>query len=101
VIQVVETRQVPWVTPAAAESGQASVVTSAAEVGGDLTAVMEVALMTCQLIECKPGGTSVEHPQNYLPKVLPWPSFSSSSNKALYVPSCSIVALRRALNDRS
>jgi hypothetical protein len=28
-----------------------------AAVGNDPTAVMEVALMTCQLIECKLGGT--------------------------------------------
>jgi hypothetical protein len=55
-----------------------SVVTSAAEVGGDPTAMMEVALVTCQLMDCKLGGTSVEHPQNYLSKVLTRPSFSSS-----------------------
>jgi hypothetical protein len=55
-----------------------SVITSAAEVGGDPSAVMEVALVTCQLMECKLGGTSVEHPQNYLPKFLIRTSFSSS-----------------------
>jgi hypothetical protein len=47
VIQAEETRHVLGITPAAAESGQLSVVTSAAEVGGDPTAVMKVALMTC------------------------------------------------------
>jgi hypothetical protein len=41
---------VPGVTPAAVEFGQASVVTPAAEVGGDPTAVMEVALVTCQVM---------------------------------------------------
>jgi hypothetical protein len=41
-----------------------------AAVGNDPTAVMEVALMTCQLIECKLGGTSMEHPEYYLQKVL-------------------------------
>jgi hypothetical protein len=48
------------------------VVTFAAEVGGDSTAVMEVEveLVTCQLMECRLGGTSVEHPQYYLLKVL-------------------------------
>jgi hypothetical protein len=28
--------------------------------------------------ECKPHGTSVEHPQNYIQKVLTWPSSFSS-----------------------
>jgi hypothetical protein len=68
---------VSGVTPTAAGSGQASEVTSDAEVGGDPTVVMEMALMTCQLMECKLSGTSVEHPQHYLPKVLTRPSFSS------------------------
>jgi hypothetical protein len=61
------TGQVPRVTPA----------TAAAEVGDDPT-VVEVQLLTCQLMECKLGGTSVEHPQYYLPKVLTSLSFSSS-----------------------
>jgi hypothetical protein len=68
---------VPGVTPAAVEFGQASVVTPAAEVGGDPIAVMEVALVTCQVMECRLGGTLVEHLQYYLPKVLTRPSFSS------------------------
>jgi hypothetical protein len=34
-------------------------VTSAAEVGGDPTAVVEVELMTYQLVECRLSGTSV------------------------------------------
>jgi hypothetical protein len=42
--------------------------TSAAEVGGDPTVVME--LMTDQLMGCRLGGTLVEHPQYYLLKVL-------------------------------
>jgi hypothetical protein len=42
------------------------VTPTAAEVGSDPTMVVEVALMTCQLIECKLGGTSVDHPQYYL-----------------------------------
>jgi hypothetical protein len=59
---------VSGVTPAAAESGQGSMATSAAEVGGDPTVVME--LMTDQLMGCRLGGTLVEHPQYYLLKVL-------------------------------
>jgi hypothetical protein len=65
------------VTPAAVEPRPTSMVTPAAEVGGDPTAVMEVTLMTCQLTECKLGGTSVVYHQYYLPKVLTRPSFSS------------------------
>jgi hypothetical protein len=68
VIQAEATRQVSGVTPA----------TAAAEVGDDPTMVVEVQLMTCQLMECKLGGTSVEHPQYYLPKVLTRLSFSYS-----------------------
>jgi hypothetical protein len=49
VIQAEEIGQVSVVTPAATEPVHASVVTSATtEVGDDPTAVMEVALMTCQ-----------------------------------------------------
>jgi hypothetical protein len=79
VIQVEETRQVSVVTPAATESVQASVVTPATEVGGDPIVVMEVEveLVTCQLMECTLGGTSVKHPQYYHLKVLTSPSFSS------------------------
>jgi hypothetical protein len=65
------------VTPAAVEPRQASVVTPAAEVGGDPTAVMEVALMACQLMEYRLGGTSMEHHQYYHQKVLTQPCFSS------------------------
>jgi hypothetical protein len=53
------------------------VVTFAAEVGGDPTEVVEVALSTCQQMECKLGDTSVAHPQYCPPKVLTSPSFSS------------------------
>ena len=49
-----------------------------AAVGNDPTAVMEVAFMTCQLMQCTLGGTSVEQPQYYLQKVLTGPSFPSS-----------------------
>jgi hypothetical protein len=77
VIQAEETGQVPGVTPAVAEFGQASVVTFVVEVGGDPTAVVEVALLICQQMECKLGGTSLEHPQYCPPKVLTCPSFSS------------------------
>jgi hypothetical protein len=52
VIQAEETGQMFGVTPA----------DGAAEVGGDPTMVVEVALVTCQLMECTLGGTSVEHP---------------------------------------
>jgi hypothetical protein len=64
------------VTSVAAGPRQASKVTStAAEVGYDPTVVME--LVTNQLMGCRLGGTSGEHPQYYLPKVLIQPSFSS------------------------
>jgi hypothetical protein len=66
VAQATESRRAPVVTPAAAE------------VGGDPTAVVEMELVTCQLMECTLGGTSVEQPQYYLQKVLTSPSFSSS-----------------------
>jgi hypothetical protein len=68
VIQAEMTVQVSRVTPVAA----------AAEVDDDSTVVVEVQLVTCQLMECKLNGTSVEHPQYYLPKVLTRLSFSSS-----------------------
>jgi hypothetical protein len=64
VVQAEETRQVSGVTPTVA-------------VGDDPTMVVEVELVTCQLLECKLGGTSVKHPQYYLLKVLTRPSFSS------------------------
>jgi hypothetical protein len=68
VIQVEEMGQVSGVTPVAAT----------VEVGDDPTIVVEVQLMTCQLMECKLDSTSVEHPQYYLSKVLTRLSFSSS-----------------------
>jgi hypothetical protein len=51
-------------TPATAKLGQAPELTFATEVGGDPTMVMEleVELVTCRLMECRLGGTSVEHP---------------------------------------
>jgi hypothetical protein len=53
------------------ETGHTPGVTSAAaEVDGGPTAVVQVELMTCQLMECRLGGTLVEHPQYYLQKVL-------------------------------
>jgi hypothetical protein len=54
------------------------VTPSATEVGRDPTMGVEVVPMTCQLMECRLSGTSVEHPQYYLHKVLTRPSFSSS-----------------------
>jgi hypothetical protein len=77
VIQAEEIEQVSEITHTAAEPGLAPEVTFAAEVRSDPTMVMEVELVTCQLMECRLGGTSVEHPQYYLPKVLTSPSFSS------------------------
>jgi hypothetical protein len=81
VIHAEETGQVLGITPAAVEPGQMPEVTCADEVGGDPTMVMEmeveVELVTCPPIECRLGGTSVEHPQNYLLKVLTRPSSSS------------------------
>jgi hypothetical protein len=68
VIHAKVTGHVPGVTP----------VATAAEVGNDPTMVVEVQLVTCQLMECKLDDTSVEHPQYYLPKVLTRLSFSSS-----------------------
>jgi hypothetical protein len=54
------------------------VVASGTEVDDDPTVVVEAALMTCQLMGCTLGGTSVEHPQYYLQEVLTRLSFSSS-----------------------
>jgi hypothetical protein len=55
----------------AVETGQVHRVTSAAiEVGNDPTMVVDVQLVTCQLTECRLCGTSLEHPQYYLQKVL-------------------------------
>jgi hypothetical protein len=51
---------------------------AAAEVGDGPTVAVEVEIITCLLVECRLGGTSVVHPQYYLPKVLTWPSSSSS-----------------------
>jgi hypothetical protein len=68
VIQAEVTGQVSGVTPIAV----------AAEVGDDSTVVVEVQLVTCQLIECKLDGSLVEHPQYYLLMVLTRLSFSSS-----------------------
>jgi hypothetical protein len=53
-------------------------VAATAEVGDYSTVVVEVQLMTRQLMECKLDGTLVEHPQYYLPKVPTRLSFSSS-----------------------
>jgi hypothetical protein len=50
--------EVIWVD----ESGQVTVVASAAEVCDDPAMVVEAALVTCQLMGCTLGGTSVEHP---------------------------------------
>jgi hypothetical protein len=61
-------RQVSGVTPVAV----------VANVGDDPTMVVGVQLMICQLMECQLGGTSVEHLQYYLLKVLTRLSFSSS-----------------------
>jgi hypothetical protein len=78
VIHAEEIRQVSKITPTAAEPRQASDVTfAAAEVGVDPTVVMEMALVTCQMMECTLGGTLVEHPQYCHSKVLTSPSFSS------------------------
>jgi hypothetical protein len=61
-----------------AEFGQALGATSAAaEVGGDPTMVVIVEIMTCRLMECTLGDTSMEHPQYYLLNVVTRPSFSS------------------------
>jgi hypothetical protein len=68
VVQAEVTGQVSGATPIAV----------AAEVGDDPIVVVEVQLMTCQLMECKLDGTSVEHPQYYLPEVMTRLSFSSS-----------------------
>jgi hypothetical protein len=62
------TRQVSGVTPVAV----------AAEVGDDSTMVVEVQLVTCQLMECKQDDTLVEHPQYKALFLI----FSSSTNTA-------------------
>jgi hypothetical protein len=51
--------------------------TSAGTMGNGPTVVVEDDVVVL-LTEYRPGGTSVEHPQNYLQKVLTWPSSSSS-----------------------
>jgi hypothetical protein len=53
------------------------VTLAAAEVGDDPTVVVEAELVTCQLMECTLGCTSVEKPQHYLQKAQTSPSFSS------------------------
>jgi hypothetical protein len=70
VIHAEEIGQVSEIISAAIEPGQAPEVSFTAEVGGDPTVVMEVEveLMTCQLMECRLGGTLLEHPQYYLLK---------------------------------
>jgi hypothetical protein len=70
VIHTEEIGLVSGITPAMAGSRQSLEVTFAAEVGRDPTAVMEVALVTCQQMECTLGDTLVEHHQYYLQKVL-------------------------------
>jgi hypothetical protein len=72
VIQVEEIGQVSAITPTAAETRHASVVASAAEVGGDPTAVMEVEveLVTYQWMQCRLSDTLAEHPQYYDLKIL-------------------------------
>jgi hypothetical protein len=61
------------------ETGLAhGIPSSAIEVGGSPTVVVEAKIVTCLLVECRLGGTSVEHLQYYLQKVLTWPSSSSS-----------------------
>ncbi|WP_428740122.1 hypothetical protein, partial [Sulfurimonas sp.] len=66
----------------------ATMVASAAEVGDDPTVVVEAALMTCQLMGCTLGGTSVEHPQYYLQEVLTRLSFSSSLLLPIWLGRC-------------
>jgi hypothetical protein len=69
-------------------------------VGNAPTTVME--LVTDQLLECRLGGTLVEHPLYYFLKVLTRPSFSSHVLLPIkLVPSYSIVKLMRVLNDMS
>jgi hypothetical protein len=53
-------------------------VAAAADVGDDSTVVVEVQLITCQLMECTLDDTSVQHPQYNPPKVLTRLFLSSS-----------------------
>jgi hypothetical protein len=63
VTQAEETGHVSRRTPDVARSRHVLEVTSTATtVGDDLIVVMDMALMTCQLMECTLGSTSVEHP---------------------------------------
>jgi hypothetical protein len=63
VTQAEETGHVSRITPAVARSRHALEVTSAAAtVGDDPIVVMDMALMTCQLMECTLGSTLAEHP---------------------------------------
>jgi hypothetical protein len=51
------------------KKGQVPRVTSvAAEVGGGPTVVVEVEILACQLMECRLGGTLVEHPSTIIEK---------------------------------
>jgi hypothetical protein len=84
VIQVVDTGEVPRVTPIAAE------------VGNDPTVVAEMGLVTCLLMECRLGGTSVEHSKYYLRKVLTRPSFSSSLLWPIRLSMYPLVQLRHS-----
>jgi hypothetical protein len=73
VLQAEVTRQVSGVTPVAA----------AAKVSDHSTVVVEVQLVTCQLMECKLDGTLVEHPQSSEgPDKAPFLIFSSSAKMA-------------------
>jgi hypothetical protein len=84
------TGQVSGVTPVAA----------AAEVG-DSTVVVEVQLVTCQLMEYKLDGTSVEYPQYYLPEVLTRLSFSSSLLPPIWLGRDPLVQSRHSQEHRT
>jgi hypothetical protein len=55
----------------------ATEATAAVGIVGDGPTVVAEDDVVVLLEECKPGSTLVEHPQNYLQKVLTWPSSSS------------------------
>jgi hypothetical protein len=81
----------------AMDIGEVSRVTPVvAEVGDDPTVVVEMGLVTCLLMECRLGGTLVEHFKYYLRKVLTRLSFSSSLLQPIRLGRYPLVQLRHS-----
>jgi hypothetical protein len=74
--RLVWTTMVPWSVPPTAstcEHDGTAIAEAATSIAGDCPTVASE-----DDVVCRTGGTLVEHPQNYLQKVLAWPSSSSS-----------------------